>query len=220
MKELNIIQTKLNAPKGKKNDFGGFKYRSLEDICEALKPLLNETGCTLTFTDDLVLIGDRYYVKSTAVIKNGAGESEQAVAFAREQESKKGMDEAQVTGSASSYARKYAACSLLCIDDNNEPDMCDNREEGQKPAQRQAPRPAAAQAAPAAPAQAAKPRITKGTTITRQMVESGQMDSVIKKLAQFKGKTPEFGNNSTIIRDYYKWDDMGTFGLLVERAKA
>ena len=131
MKELNAIQVELNAPKSRTNEYAGFKFRSLEDIEEASKPLRLKYGCTLTFNDEIVLIGDRYYVKATAVLKNAAGEVETATAFAREQVSKKGLDEAQVTGTASSYARKYAACALFAIDDSRDPDFLDNRDEGQ-----------------------------------------------------------------------------------------
>lgn len=144
MKELNIIQTELVSNKDLNNEFSNFMYRSLETILTSVKPLLKKTVCTLTFTDDLVLIGERYYIKSTAVLRNSAGESVSAVAFAREQASKKGMDEAQVTGAASSYARKYAACSLLGISDGWDPDALDNREEGQNPVKK-----AGAKAAPA-----------------------------------------------------------------------
>ncbi len=133
MKELNTIQVELRAPKDLENKFGGYMYRSLESILEALKPLLKKTGCTITFADDVRLIGERYYVHTTCTLTNATGESVVSTALAREQEVKKGMDEAQITGSASSYARKYAVCSLLAIDDNREPDMMDNREEGAKP---------------------------------------------------------------------------------------
>lgn len=210
MKELNIIQTKLNVPKGQTNSFGGYNYRSLENICEAVKPLLLSTGCTLTFSDDLVLIGNRYYIKSIATITNEKGETVSASAFAREQESKKGMDEAQVTGSASSYARKYAACSLLAIDDNKDPDMCDNRAEGQKPTQ-------PVQVAPPA---AEKPKgLQKGQLITAAMVEEGKVQSLVNKLAQFVG-TDEMKAKAGSIRDYYKWDTLETFNSIVEKAKA
>lgn len=145
MKELNLIQTTLVSNKGLHNDFGDFDYRSLESILNDVKPLLKQHECTITFTDDLVLIGDRYYVKSTATLRNAKGETESSVAFAREQASKKGMDEAQITGSASSYARKYAACSMLGISNGFDPDFMDNREEGkqsskkpQKPAEKPA----------------------------------------------------------------------------------
>ena len=106
MKELVNIQTMLNAPKGQFNKFGGYRYRSCEDILAALKPLLADTGCTLTVSDEIVMVGDRIYVKATTTIRNGSGETETTCAYAREAQSKKGMDESQVTGAASSYARK------------------------------------------------------------------------------------------------------------------
>lgn len=130
MKELIEIQSRLVATKDKKNTFGNYTYRSAESILESVKPLLRQYGCTLTITDDIVLIGDRYYVKATATIKNSSGETESTSAFARESFEKKGMDSAQVSGASSSYARKYALGGLLCIDDNKDPDSMDNREEG------------------------------------------------------------------------------------------
>lgn len=122
MKELTTIQLRLNAPKGETNRFGGYQYRTCESILRSLKPLMEETGTNVVLTDDLVLIGDRVYVKATATLTNAAGETVCARAFAREAQGKKGMDEAQVTGGASSYARKYALCGLLAIDGANDPD--------------------------------------------------------------------------------------------------
>lgn len=126
MKELQIIQTKLKAPKSQYNKFGQYNYRSCEDIVEAAKPLLAENECTLTISDDIIMIGTRVYVKATATITNSQGEKEQCSAFAREEETKKGMDTAQITGSTSSYARKYALNGLFCIDDTKDPDNFDN----------------------------------------------------------------------------------------------
>lgn len=126
MKELNRIQTELKAPKGNTNDFAGFAYRSLEDILAAVKPLLKETKTTITFEDDIVCIGGKNYVKSICYLKNDAGEVEKSVAFAREDEERKGMSASQVTGTASSYSRKYAICSLLAIDGEKDPDSLDN----------------------------------------------------------------------------------------------
>lgn len=121
MKELCEIQKKLKAPKGQYNSFGKYKYRSCEDILEAVKPLLYEHGCTMTLTDDIVNIGDRYYVKATATISNGT-ESETVTAYAREDDTKKGNDSAQITGACSSYARKYALNGLYLIDDTKDAD--------------------------------------------------------------------------------------------------
>lgn len=121
--KLAAIQTALKAPKSQYNEFGRYKYRKAEDILESVKPLLAANGCTLTCTDELVLIGDRYYIKATATITSTEdGTSVQTTAFAREEEEKKGMDGSQVTGASSSYARKYALNGLLCIDDTADSD--------------------------------------------------------------------------------------------------
>ena len=127
MKELFEIQQRLVSNKANFNEFGKFNYRSLENILADVKPLLNELRCTITFTDDMVLIGERYYVKSTVTLENESGEKKEAVAFAREDASRPGMSESQVTGTASSYARKYAICSLLAINEEQDPDGMDNR---------------------------------------------------------------------------------------------
>lgn len=122
MKELIAIQSELKAPKSQFNKFGGYKYRKAEDILEAVKPLLNKQKCTLTITDDIVMVGNRIYVKATATIKNEKGEFETTTGWAREEETKKGMDGSQITGASSSYARKYALNGLFAIDDNAESD--------------------------------------------------------------------------------------------------
>lgn len=122
MKELALIQSRLKAPKGQYNSFGKYKYRSCEDIVEAVKPLLAEQGCALMMSDELVYVGDRYYIKATVTIQNAAGEQVQSTALAREEEEKKGMDASQITGTASSYARKYALNGLLAIDDTKDAD--------------------------------------------------------------------------------------------------
>ena len=119
MEKLANIQKKLNAPKNQRNNFGGYNYRSAEDILEAVKPLLD--NAILTLQDDIVMIGDRYYVKATATFTDGDF-VKTTTAFAREPENKKGMDDSQITGTASSYARKYALNGLFCIDDNKDPD--------------------------------------------------------------------------------------------------
>ena len=128
------IQKELKAPKGQTNNFGKYQYRSCEDIVEAVKPILTAKGLHLNLSDEMVNIGDRYYIKATAsIIEQGAYNDEKtasygdrvigsATAFAREPENKKGMDESQITGTASSYARKYALNGLLAIDDSKDAD--------------------------------------------------------------------------------------------------
>lgn len=120
---LMAVQAELKAPKNQHNSFGKYDYRSAEDIIEAVKPLLKDNGLFLNMSDDIVLIGDRYYVKATVkVVDVVTGESVQTSALAREAAQKKGMDESQVTGTASSYARKYALNGLFAIDDNRDAD--------------------------------------------------------------------------------------------------
>lgn len=133
MKELIQIQTKLNAPKNQRNTFGGFNYRSAEDILESLKPLLKETECFLNITDSIELVGDRYYIKATATITNKEGVQVSSSAFAREELTKKGMDASQITGSTSSYARKYALNGLFAIDDNRDADTDEFKKQQNKP---------------------------------------------------------------------------------------
>lgn len=126
MEELIAIQSELKAPKSQFNNFGGYKYRKAEDILEAVKPLLNKQKCTLTITDDIVMVGNRIYVKATATIKNKKGECETTTGWAREEETKKGMDGSQITGASSSYARKYALNGLFAIDDNSDSDTAND----------------------------------------------------------------------------------------------
>lgn len=118
---LLAVQASLKAPKGQYNSFGKYKYRSCEDILEAVKPLLKEHGLTLTVTDEVVLIGNRYYVKATAEVTDGT-KFRIVSAYAREPQDKKGMDDSQITGTASSYARKYALNGLFLIDDTKDAD--------------------------------------------------------------------------------------------------
>ena len=142
--KLAAIQAALKAPKSQYNEFGKYKYRKAEDILESVKPLLAKNGCTLTCTDELVLIGDRYYIKAPATITAiEDGSSVSTTAFAREEEEKKGMDGSQVTGASSSYARKYALNGLLCIDDTADSDTTNTGDsKPQKPTRKTAPAPA------------------------------------------------------------------------------
>lgn len=122
-KKLQGIQCSLKAPKGQTNKFGGYNYRSAEDILNAVKPLLGEWACSILIHDEIVQIGNRIYVKATATLADSdSTDHVSSFAFAREPETKKGMDEAQITGSASSYARKYALNGLFAIDDTKDPD--------------------------------------------------------------------------------------------------
>lgn len=121
--KLEFIQQELKAPKGQFNSFGRYNYRSCEDILEAIKPLLKLKHCTLTISDELVYIGERYYIRAEAKLTDVEdGSYYSNTAYAREVESKSGMDGAQITGTASSYARKYALNGLFCIDDTKDAD--------------------------------------------------------------------------------------------------
>lgn len=128
MNELSKIQSEIKAPKGQTNSFGKYKYRSCEDIVEAAKPVLNRYGFSLILSDEIVSIADRVYVKATATIKNSTVEFS-ATAYAREEETKKGMDCAQITGATSSYARKYALNGLFAIDDTKDADATNTHDE-------------------------------------------------------------------------------------------
>jgi len=131
--KLSKIQSELNCPKSLTNSFGNYKYRSCEIILEALKPLLDKYQAALIINDELVLIGDRYYIKATAqFINTENGETVENTAFAREDETKKGLDVSQITGACSSYARKYALNGLFLIDDTRDADTDEFAKMGQK----------------------------------------------------------------------------------------
>lgn len=135
-KTLQAIQHELKAPKGQENKFGGYRYRSCEDIMEAVKPLLDKNNASLVVSDDIVMIGDRFYIKAIATLLDSESGNiiAQTSAFAREPITKKGMDDSQITGAASSYARKYALNGLFCIDDTKDADTMDNRSNENKTA--------------------------------------------------------------------------------------
>ena len=135
--KLLAVQNELKAPKDKRNNFGGYNYRSCEGILEAVKPLLQAQGLMLTIKDEVVNIGDRYYVQATVLLDDISSNGEIAItALAREEEAKKGMDASQITGTASSYARKYALNGLFLIDDTKDADTDEfhrtTQENGQK----------------------------------------------------------------------------------------
>lgn len=127
---LRCVQRDLKAPKNQYNSFGKYRYRSCEDILEGVKPILQEYGCAIVLSDTIEQIGDRFYVKATATFYDcETGESVSNTAYARESDDKKGMDASQITGTASSYARKYALNGLLLIDDTKDADTDENRNE-------------------------------------------------------------------------------------------
>lgn len=130
---LARVQRDLRAPKNQKNTFGGYDYRSAEDILEAVKPLLAREGLAMTMADSLENVGDRYYVKATvAVVALDTPQMTQVTAYAREEETKKGMDASQITGSASSYARKYALNGMFLIDDTKDADTNEHRHQQER----------------------------------------------------------------------------------------
>lgn len=136
--KLLAIQTELKAPKNQRNTFGGYNYRSCEDILEALKPLLKKHDCMLRISDEVEKIGERYYIKATAYLTD-SGESDPGrtianTAYAREEETQKGKDGSQITGTASSYARKYALNGLFLIDDTKDADTDEHHKQTEAPA--------------------------------------------------------------------------------------
>lgn len=144
LKKLAAVQSALKAPKGQYNSYGGYNYRSCEDILEAVKPLLREQALTMAICDSVNQIGDRYYITATVTLyDNESGESFSNSAQAREEETKKGMDSSQITGTASSYARKYALNGLFLIDDTKDADSNEYKQQ-----QQNSPAPAPAPQAP------------------------------------------------------------------------
>lgn len=127
--KLNLIQVSLKSPKSQYNSFGRYAYRSCGDILESVKAQLAELKVVIVLSDELVQIGDRYYIKATATLHDLDGASISNTAYAREEETKKGMDGSQVTGASSSYARKYALNGLLAIDDTKDSDATNKGEE-------------------------------------------------------------------------------------------
>ena len=133
LKRVSEVQQKLKAPKGQYNSFGGYNYRSCEDILEAVKPICAEHSMLLNLSDEIVNVGERYYIKATAKLYDLESDAViSSTALAREAQTKKGMDDSQITGTASSYARKYALNGLLNIDDTKDADTDEYRKNSQK----------------------------------------------------------------------------------------
>ena len=177
MKELLQIQSELKAPKGQFNAYGKYKYRSCEDILEAVKPILKKNNCTLLLSDSLVYVGDRYYIKATATLVNAEGKSVSTEAYAREEETKKGMDASQITGASSSYARKYALNGLLCIDDNKDSDTTNTGDN-----------------TPAAPAKASKEDNAEVEKAIAEINAAKSKDDLINAIAKYKGNKSVINN--------------------------
>lgn len=173
--KLAEVQAALKAPKSQYNSFGKYAYRSCEDILEAAKPLTVKAGATLTVSDEIVPVGNRIYVKATAKFSDPTGEVTNT-AWAREPDAKKGMDESQITGMASSYARKYALNGLFCIDDTKDADTMDNRA-----------------AAPAGGKTAKKATVKDAVREANAATTYGQVEDVWQKYYQ------EFGNDADFI---------------------
>ena len=177
MKELLQIQSELKAPKGQFNAYGKYKYRSCEDILEAVKPILKKCNCTLLLSDSLVYVGDRYYIKATATLINAEGKSISTEAYAREEETKKGMDASQITGASSSYARKYALNGLLCIDDNKDSDTTNTGDN-----------------TPAAPAKASKEDNAEVEKAIAEINAAKSKEELINAIAKYKGNKSVINN--------------------------
>lgn len=177
MKELLQIQSELKAPKGQFNAYGKYKYRSCEDILEAVKPILKKNNCTLLLSDSLIYIGERYYIKATATLVNAEGKSVSTEAYAREEETKKGMDASQITGASSSYARKYALNGLLCIDDNKDSDTTNTGDN-----------------TPAAPVKASKEDNAEVEKAIAEINAAKSKDDLIKAIATYKGNKSVINN--------------------------
>lgn len=181
---LTSLQKRLKAPKGNFNKFGGYYHRSAEDILESIKPLIPDDH-SIYLTEDLLHIGDRYYIKASAIFTNGS-DTIQVNSFAREEEIKKGMDSSQITGSATSYARKYALGALLLIDDTKDSDATNSHERTQATSQ-----PAKPITAPPAKPQTSHPEpvlLALTPEIMEMMVKrynNGELDILEKARAKF-----------------------------------
>lgn len=215
LEKLANIQAELKAPKSQWNEFGRYHYRNCEDILEAVKPLCKKYNTALILTDEVVMIGERYYVKARAMLNDLEGEGESMIdvyAYAREEERKSGMDSSQITGASSSYARKYALNGLFNIDDTKDSDTTNNGERGKNGGQE--PRNEGERKQPSAPAPA-RPAQTGGNTGGGgvQMTLSEAMNYSMKK---GKHANVPFVN---VPMDYLKWVAENLSGKAQEAAR-
>lgn len=177
---LAQIQSELKAPKGQRNNFGKYNYRSCEDILEAVKPLLKERGLVILITDDIVQIGERYYVRATATIYDSEGSYISNSALAREELKRSGMDVSQITGATSSYARKYALNGLFAIDDTKDADATNKGQDEPKPAKATA----------------------QPTTFTEEIRTALAKAQTVQELVETFGRLPEALRDSTEVKGY------------------
>lgn len=203
--KLLAIQTELKAPKSQYNSFGKYNYRNCEDILEAVKPLLVKYKAALKVSDELVMVGDRYYIKATAQLINAGGQDTTFIentAFAREEEEKKGMDGSQVTGASSSYARKYALNGLFAIDDTKDSDTTNNGGKTEK---------------------AAETKTESNTQEQNQSTERREQETGMsyEEAATYSMKSGKYANKpfNEVPRDYLEWVSKNLSGKAMEAAK-
>lgn len=191
--KLSRVQSELNAPKDKKNSFGGYNYRNVESIYEAVKPLLLKEGLVLSMTDEVVEVNERIYIKATATVTDGFG-SLSATGYAREAGMKKGMDEAQITGSCSSYARKYALGGLFLIDDNKDIDSIEPIEPEKKVETKSSEKP-----------KKSDEELANKATVDKMIAEFAKIGVTESEIFKYFGLTRDTVKNSDIsnLRTYF-----------------
>jgi len=204
---LQAIQRDLKAPKSQYNSFGKYHYRSCEDIVEAVKPLLSKHGLILTMADEVIGVADRVYIKATCrVIDVATGDSIETTALAREALTKKGMDESQITGTASSYARKYALNGLFAIDDTKDADTDAYRQQGNA-GQQKAPAQAPAPKQLTIQQQTAELLRNFGSEANRAGIDNGLIGQVIKYKYNKTGKELTMAEASELVNNFAKFRD-------------
>lgn len=185
--QLAQIQSGLKAPKGQRNTFGKYNYRSCEDILEAVKPLLQERGLVILITDDIVQIGERYYVRATATIYDSEGSYISNSALAREELKRSGMDASQITGATSSYARKYALNGLFAIDDTKDADATNKGQDEPKPAK--------ATAQPVAFTDEIRQALAKAQSVQELVETFGRLPQALRDSNEVKGYCAQLKSN-------------------------
>lgn len=190
---LAQIQSELKAPKGQRNTFGKYNYRSCEDILEAVKPLLTVRGLVLLITDDIVQLGERYYVRATATIYDSEGSYISNSALAREEAVKKGMDASQITGATSSYARKYALNGLFAIDDTKDADATNKGQDEPRTTAKSQQQTANSQAL--AFTDEIRTALAKAQTVQELVETFGRLPQALRESAEVKGYCAQLKSN-------------------------